>query len=65
MRDKEKLRQIADWCRAYPLEIWPEPDLKKARQLLEAGGMTLDAISASSMRHVLKGVLEIIDGGKE
>lgn len=62
MRDKEKLRRIADWCRAYPLAVFPEPDLVKARALLEAGGMTLDAISASNMRHVLKGVLEIIDG---
>jgi hypothetical protein len=38
---------------------FPEPDLKKARQLLEAGGMTLDAISAHCMRHVVKGVGKI------
>lgn len=59
--DEEKLASIRTWCDAYPLAVFPEPDLKKARELLEAGGMTLDAVSASSMRHVLKGIREIID----
>ena len=58
---EEKLYRIEQWCEAYPLAIFPEPDLFKARALLEAGGMTLDAISASSMRHVLKGIRKIID----
>jgi hypothetical protein len=65
MRDKEKLRRIADWCRAYPLTVFPEPserDWQEAQRLLATGGMTLDRLSASTMRHVLKGVLEIIDG---
>ena len=63
MTDAEKLHQIRNWCDAYPLEVFPEPDFKKARRLLEAGGMTIDAISASNMRHVLRGVRRIIDGG--
>jgi hypothetical protein len=53
------LEQIEQWSRAYPLEIFPEPDLKRARELLEAGGMTLDAISAHAMRHVIEGVGKI------
>lgn len=56
-----KLQQIKVWCDAYPLAIFPVPDFAKAHELLQAGGMTLDAISASNMRHVLKGVREIID----
>lgn len=56
------LQQIDTWIDAYPLEVFPEPDLKKARSLLEAGGMTLDAVSASGMRHVLKGLRGIVDG---
>lgn len=56
------LQQIDQWIDAYPLKIFPEPDLKKARSLLEAGGMTLDAVSASNMRHVLKGLRGIVDG---
>lgn len=52
----EALEHIVQWSNAYPLDIFPEPDLKKARELLEAGGMTLDAVSASAMRHVIDGV---------
>lgn len=58
---RDRLGDICQWCEAYPLDIFPEPDLHKARQLLEAGGITLDAVSASAMRHVLKGVLKIIN----
>lgn len=53
------LGRIEQWGQAYPLTVFPEPDFKKARALLEAGGMTLDAISASNMRHVVEGVQQI------
>lgn len=56
---EDVLHRIIQWSEAYPLEIFPEPDLKKARELLAAGGMTLDAISAHCMRHVVKGVGKI------
>jgi hypothetical protein len=46
----EALKQIVEWARAYPLQAFPEPDFVKARALLEAGGITLDAVSASNMR---------------
>jgi hypothetical protein len=49
----ETLQAIEGWSRAYPLAAFPEPDLKRAHQLLQAGGMTLDAISAHAMRHVI------------
>jgi len=58
-RLQEALRRIEEWSRAYPLSVFPEPDLAKARALLEAGGMTLDAISAHAMRHVVDGVGKI------
>jgi hypothetical protein len=57
----DKLEAIRRWCDAYPLKVFPEPDLEKAAKLLSAGGMTLDAISASSMRYVLNGIKKIID----
>ena len=47
------LERIVDWSKAYPLGVFPEPDLKKAHEILKANGMTLDAISASAMRHVV------------
>jgi hypothetical protein len=62
-QDREKLEEalhrIVAWSEAYPLEIFPEPDLKKARALLAAGGITLDAVSADCMRHVVEGVGKI------
>ena len=58
-RLEEALERIEQWSCAYPLTVFPEPDLKRARELLEAGGMTLDSISAHAMRHVVEGVGEI------
>jgi len=53
------LQRIVQWADAYPLDVFPEPDFAKAHELLKAGGMTLDAISASNMRHVIEGVGKI------
>jgi hypothetical protein len=55
----EALSRIESWSKAYPLTVFPEPDFARAQQLLEAGGMTLDNISAAAMRHVIEGVGEI------
>jgi hypothetical protein len=61
-RLQEALHQVASWSRAYPLTAFPEPDFKKAAELLKAGGMSLDTISASNMRHVVEGVGKIARG---
>jgi hypothetical protein len=53
------LYRIEAWSRAYPLDIFREPDWHKARELLEAGGITLDSVSAACMRHVIEGVGKI------
>jgi hypothetical protein len=58
-RLEDALQKIVQWSEAYPLDIFPEPDLKKARALLEAGGITLDSVSAHCMRHVIDGVGKI------
>jgi hypothetical protein len=47
------LHELDGWERAYPLSAFPEPDMRKAAELLKAGGTTMDAISASNMRHVV------------
>ena len=57
---REALVQIEQWTEAYPKTVFPEPDFAKVRELLEAGGITLDSVSASNMRHVLKGVAGIV-----
>jgi hypothetical protein len=64
MSDREQkfedaLRRIVQWSEAYPLDVFAEPDWKKAAELLKAGGISLDSISASCMRHVVEGVGEI------
>jgi len=53
------LQEIEQWAQAYPLSIFPKPDLKRAHELLQAGGITLDAISADAMRHVVEGIADI------
>ena len=58
---EEKIRRIKDWCDAYPVNIFPEPDFKKVKEVLKADGMTLDSVSASNMRHVLNGIKKIIN----
>ncbi len=57
----KKLYKIRQWCEAYPLDVFPEPDFKRAAKVLKENGMTIDAISASNMRHVLTGVKKILD----
>lgn len=52
--------QIKGWCEAYPISVFPEPDFGKAHEVLKANGMTLDAISASNMKHVITQVQKII-----
>lgn len=57
---EKALQHIADWADAYPLSVFPEPDFKRAAKVLKDAGMTIDAISASNMRHVLNGIIEIV-----
>ncbi|MCP5004956.1 MAG: hypothetical protein GY941_13630, partial [Planctomycetes bacterium] len=57
---QDTLTLIAEWCEAYPLKIFPEPDLKKADKVLKENGITIDSIGAHAMRHVLKGIQAII-----
>lgn len=61
-RLEQGLLDIDAWSRAYPLSVFPEPDMKRAREVLQINNMSLDAISASCMRHVLEGVQKIVKG---
>ncbi len=60
-RLKELFERLHTWANAYPMNVFPKPDLKKAHEALKAVGMTLDAISADAMRHVLKDIKNIVD----
>ena len=50
---EEALEKIIQWSKAYPVTVFPEPDFEKAAKVLKDNGMTLDAVSASNMRHVI------------
>lgn len=60
-RLKEAIELLQNWVKAYPLDMFPEPDLKLARKLLTDGGVSYDALNVYSMRHVINGVGRIID----
>ena len=62
---REALKRIDVWVKAYPLDRFPKPDLQKAYEVLKAAGMTLGAISADNMRHVLDGIKDIVSEALE
>lgn len=62
---KEALLRMDAWAKAYPLDIFPRPDLKKAAAALKTAGMTLDSISADNMRYVLDRVKDIVSEALE
>lgn len=51
------LDELRQWQRAYPLDMFPEPDLEMAAEILADHGMALGSISASSMRHVVEKIV--------
>lgn len=57
--------RLSTWAHAYPLSLFPEPDFEKAREVLKEAGVSLDAISASNMQHVINRVIEICDDAKK
>lgn len=62
-RAQDISQEILRWCDAYPLEVFPEPNLEQVRELLAAGGISLDSVSASNMRYLLEGVAKIAKRG--
>lgn len=56
---RDALQEIYNWANAYPLEVFPEPDFKKVREMI--GDKLLTEISASNMRHVITGVKSICE----
>lgn len=61
-RHEEAFHRIKQWAEAYPLDVFPEPDLKRSAQVLKDAGLSLDRISAKAMRHVITQVQAIVDG---
>ena len=53
-RMEEALRHIRNWCEAYPIEAFPEPDLTVIRAQIGDGPMA--ALHAHWARHLLEGI---------
>lgn len=54
--------QLIDWCRAYPVDVFIDPDWDDVKEKL--GATLLTQVSAANFRHVLKGVEQIIIGAQ-
>jgi hypothetical protein len=52
-RLRAALERIREWADAYPLDVFPEPDLAKVNEVLKEAGLSLGAVSASKMRHFI------------
>lgn len=63
-RMESALEQIQAWASAYPIEVFPEPNWAESAKVLKDAGLSLDAISAANMRHVITRVQEIADNAK-
>jgi len=59
---EEALHRIRSWCEAYPLDVFPKPDLAASRKALEDAGLSLDRISSDAMRHVVTKIAEQLRG---
>lgn len=60
VRLRAVLADVLHWAEAYPLSVFPEPDMALAHKLLKAGGLTLDAVGASCMRYVAEQVKDTV-----
>jgi predicted nuclease with TOPRIM domain len=54
----DAMQQIKQWCEAYPVDIFQEPDWSEVGSKL--GSTMLSRVSASNMRHVVEGIKRII-----
>lgn len=59
-RANDALDSIAKWTEAYPVEMFPEPDMARATKALADAGIEIGAVSGKAMRHVVSGVARII-----
>lgn len=62
----DALEKLKQWADAYPVEVFPEmtdEEWKRADEVLQSAGLSLDRISASNMRHVISQTKKIVDEG--
>lgn len=55
-RLREALQKIADWCGAYPIEMFPQDAADHALDACKRAGIPVGAMHASWARHLLGGI---------
>jgi hypothetical protein len=55
----ERLRQIRTWCDAYPVDVFPEPDLAAAKAAL--GDDQYSSLHAAWARRLLAGIRDLAE----
>lgn len=58
----EALHRILDWANAYPEDIFPPQDLKKADEVLKQAGISMSAMYGTWGRWITNGIREIAKG---
>lgn len=56
----DRLDRIANWCDAYPIAVFTDPDWEEVKAKL--GDTLLARVSAANMRHVCEGIAKIARG---
>ena len=56
---EQSLNEIIRWEDAYPLDMFPEEDIEKAREILKEHGINLTNLMVHGMRHVVTRCAEI------
>lgn len=58
---REALGKILDWANAYPDDVFPDQDLKKADAVLQAAGISMSAMYGEWGRHISRGIKSIAE----
>jgi hypothetical protein len=65
-RLRDALHEIAQWALdAYPVEMFPDQDLDRTRQVLDAAGISLSALYGQWAQHLIGGIGGIARGALE
>ena len=59
MTSEERLYYIRAWLDAYPLEAFPDQDLKLADKVLKRHGISMGAMHGQWARHIVSGLRKI------
>jgi hypothetical protein len=51
---EEEIRKVDNWAKAYPVDVFPEPNPERCKRLLEAGGESIDCLAAYARRGAIE-----------